>query len=94
MAKDNIDPLTVEEICEEKFDRFTVVVHSALRQDLVHRLEHKVLVHDLLRHPIIKFIEADCMCESVQEDFVGDRCVQLYIILVLHFVVFADRKLV
>ena len=94
MTQDDIDPFTVEEICEEKFNRFTVVIHGALSQNLVHRLENKVLILDLLQHPIIKSIELECMGKSVQEDFVRDGCGPLIIFLVLDFIIFAYNKLV
>ena len=84
----------MEEICEEKFDGITVVEHGALRQDLVHCHEDKVLILDFLHHPIIKFIEFECVGKSVQEHLVSDRHRTLIIFLVLSFIIFAYDKLV
>ena len=84
----------MEEICEEKFDGITVVEHGALSQNLVHCLEDKVLILDFLHHPIIKFIEFECVGKSVQEDFVSDRYTTLIIFLVLSFIIFAYNELV
>ena len=84
----------MKEICEEKFNGITVVKHGALSQNLVHCLEDKVFVLDFLHHPIIKFIEFECVGKSVQEDFVSDWHTTLIIFLVLSFIIFAYDKLV
>ena len=92
MTQYDIDPFTVEQICEEKLDSSAEIVHSALLHSFVHDLEYKVFIDYLLLNSIVESIELQSVEEDLLEGFVGHwRCGYAEVLVVgLTFVVHGE----